>query len=63
VCLVHLCNFGWLVKKAQMLLHPIHLTCVTVAIYAATTVVKAETRRMEFDEKWGKDYHSIVLSW
>uniref|UniRef100_A0A2X0SCY9 Mutator family transposase n=1 Tax=Candidatus Nitrotoga fabula TaxID=2182327 RepID=A0A2X0SCY9_9PROT len=26
-------------------------------------VVKTETRRMEFDEKWGKDYHSIVLCW
>jgi len=29
VCVVHLCNFDWLVKKAWMLPHPAHLTCVT----------------------------------
>ena len=29
VCVVHLCNFDWLVKKAWMLLHLTHLTCVT----------------------------------
>jgi hypothetical protein len=29
VCVVHLCNFDWLVKKAWMLPHPAHLTGVT----------------------------------
>jgi len=29
VCVVHFCNFDWLVKKAWMLPHPAHLTRVT----------------------------------
>src|SRR5512139_3626633 len=29
VCVVHFCNFDWPVKKAWMLQHPAHLTCVT----------------------------------
>ncbi len=29
VCVVHLCNFDWLVKKAWMLSHPTHLTSIT----------------------------------
>jgi hypothetical protein len=29
VCVVHLCNFDWPVKKAWMLPHLAHLTCVT----------------------------------
>ena len=33
------------------------------AIYAAATIAQAEKRLMEVDEKWGKDYPSIVHSW
>ena len=29
VCVVHLCNFDWLVKKAWILPHPTHLTRIT----------------------------------
>jgi hypothetical protein len=29
VCVVHFCNFDWPVKKAWMLPHPAHLTCIT----------------------------------
>lgn len=60
LCIVHLVRYSlnyvsWKLRKA--------VAADLRAIYAAATAAEAETRLMEFDEKWGKDYPSIVLSW
>ena len=60
LCIVHLVRYSlnyvsWKLRKV--------VAADLRAIYAAATVAEAETRLMEFDEKWGKDYPSIVQSW
>ena len=60
LCIVHLIRYSlnfvsWKLRKA--------VAIDLRAIYTATTIAEAEKRLMEFDEKWGKDYPSIVQSW
>ena len=60
LCIVHLVRYSlnyvsWKLRKA--------VAADLRAIYAAATAAEAETRLMEFDEQWGKDYPSIVQSW
>ena len=46
VCVVHFCNFDWLVKKVWMLPHPAHLTCVNqscTSILILVVIVKQIT--------------------
>ena len=60
LCIVHLVRYSlnyvsWKLRKV--------VAADLRAIYAAATAAEAEIRLMEFDEKWGKDYPSIVQSW
>ncbi len=60
LCIVHLVRYSlnyvsWKLRKA--------VAVDLRSIYAAATVEEAEIRLVEFEEKWGKDYPSIVQSW
>lgn len=60
LCIVHMVRYSlnyvsWKLRKA--------VAADLRTIYAAATVEEAEVRLDEFEEKWGKDYPSIVQSW
>lgn len=60
LCIVHMVRYSlnyvsWKLRKA--------VAADLRTVYAAATVAEAEARLTEFDEKWGKDYPSIVQSW
>ena len=60
LCIVHLVRYSlnyvsWKLRKA--------VAADLRTIYSAATVEEAEANLAEFEEKWGKDYPSIVQSW
>ena len=60
LCIVHLVRYSlnyvsWKLRKA--------VAADLRTIYSAATVEEAEAKLAEFEEKWGKDYPSIVQSW
>jgi putative transposase len=60
LCIVHLVRYSlnyvsWKLRK--------EIAAGLRAIYAATTAEEAEQQLDAFEQKWGKDYPSIVKSW
>jgi putative transposase len=60
LCIVHMVRYslnyvGWNIRK--------EVAADLRTIYTAATADEAEIRLDEFDEKWGKDYATIVKSW
>lgn len=60
LCIVHMVRYSlnyvsWKLRK--------EIAAGLRTLYTAATVEEAEQRLDEFEEKWGKDYPSIVKSW